>query len=185
MGCCATCSELDHGDGPVERVIRLDELRVEVYGESPNRSKQIILAWRDTTFLPNRMDYHRDHLGIVANDFGPTIRLGQGEEVRDVPHPLSDAGLSAYQFAVGDTLVLTTREGPGAGGGDSGPAQSSRFGRHGRDTLPRPRSGRARAFPIHVHSRIVSRSDRANDHGRRSTTRCNRTRAGCRGVSRS
>jgi len=72
-------SELDHGDGPVERVIRLDELRVEVYGESPNRSKQIIRAWRDTTFLPNRIDYHRDHLGIVANDFGPTIRLGQGE----------------------------------------------------------------------------------------------------------
>jgi hypothetical protein len=104
-------SELDHGDGPVERVIRLDELRVEVYGESPNRSKQIILAWRDTTFLPNRIDYHRDHLGIVANDFGPTIRLGQGEEVRDVPHPLSDAGLSAYQFAVGDTLVLTTAKG--------------------------------------------------------------------------
>jgi hypothetical protein len=104
-------SELDHGDGPVERVIRLDELRVEVYGESPNRSKQIIRAWRDTTFLPNRIDYHRDHLGIVANDFGPTIRLGQGEEVRDVPHPLSDAGLSAYQFAMGDTLVLSTPKG--------------------------------------------------------------------------
>lgn len=104
-------SELDHGDGPVERVIRVDELRVEVYGESPNRSKQIILAWRDTTFLPNRIEYHRDHLGIVANDFGSTIRLGQGEEVRDVPHPLSDAGLKAYQFALGDTLVLTTAEG--------------------------------------------------------------------------
>ncbi|MGH7593807.1 MAG: hypothetical protein ACRELE_08160, partial [Gemmatimonadales bacterium] len=64
-------SELDHGDGPVERVIRADELRVEVYGEAPNRSKQNILAWRDTTFLPNRIEYHRDHLGIVANDFGP------------------------------------------------------------------------------------------------------------------
>jgi hypothetical protein len=104
-------SELDHGDGPVERVIRLDELRVEVYGVSPNRSKQIILAWRDTTFLPNRIDYHRDHLGIVANDFGATIRLGQGEEVRDVPHPLSEAGLNVYQFALGDTLVLTTGKG--------------------------------------------------------------------------
>ena len=99
-------SVLDHGDGPVERVIRADELRVEVYGEAPNRSKQIIVAWRDTTFLPNRLNYHRDHLGIVANDFGATIRLGQGEEVRDVPHPLSDAGLDAYQFAIGDTVVL-------------------------------------------------------------------------------
>ena len=104
-------SVVDHGDGPVERVIRADELQVEVYGESPNRSKQIILAWRDTSFLPNRIDYHRDHLGIVANDFGPTIRLGQGEEVRDVPHPLSDAGLTAYQFALGDTLTLSTPKG--------------------------------------------------------------------------
>ena len=100
-------SVLDHGDGPVERVIRADELRVEVYGESPNRSKQIITAWRDTSFLPNRMVYHRDHLGIVANDFGPTIRLGQGEEVRDLVHPLSTAGMAAYQFALGDTVTLT------------------------------------------------------------------------------
>jgi hypothetical protein len=99
-------SVLDHGDGPVERVIRADELRVEVYGESPNRSKQIITAWRDTSFLPNRINYHRDHLGIVANDFGATIRLGQGEEVRDLIHPLSDAGMAHYQFALGDTVLL-------------------------------------------------------------------------------
>ncbi|MGH7524612.1 MAG: hypothetical protein ACREK8_09920 [Gemmatimonadales bacterium] len=104
-------SELDHGDSPVERVIRLDELRVEVYGQAPNRSKQIITAWRDTTFLPNQLAYHRDHLGIVANDFGPAIRLGQGDEVRDVPHPISEAGLSTYQFAIGDTLVLSTASG--------------------------------------------------------------------------
>jgi len=99
-------SILDHGGIPVERVIRADELRVEVYGEAPNRSKQIIVAWRDTTFLPNHLVYHRDHLGIVANDFGPVIRLGQGDEVRDVPHPLSVEGLSRYFFAIGDTLTV-------------------------------------------------------------------------------
>ena len=106
-GILRTASVLDHGDGPVERVIRADELRVEVYGESPNKSKQIITAWRDTSFLPNRIVYHRDHLGIVANDFGATIRLGQGEEVRDVVHPLSDAGMATYQFALGDTVLVT------------------------------------------------------------------------------
>lgn len=105
-GLLRTASVLDQGAGPVERVIRADELRVEVYGESPNRSKQIITAWRDTSFLPNRVTYHRDHLGIVANDFGGTIRLGQGEEVRDLVHPLSEAGLAAYQFALGDTVTL-------------------------------------------------------------------------------
>ncbi|MES1260037.1 MAG: hypothetical protein ABUL71_05525, partial [Gemmatimonadota bacterium] len=110
-GIIRSASVLDHGNGPVERVIKADELRVEVYGESPNRSKQIIRAWRDTSFLPNRINYHRDHLGIVANDFGPMIRLGQGEEVRDVPHPLSPAGLASYQFAMGDTVTIRSPKG--------------------------------------------------------------------------
>ncbi len=99
-------SVIGHGDNPVERVIKVDELRVEVYGEAPDRSKQVITAWRDTTFLPNRINYHRDHLGIVANDFGAAIRLGDGDEVRDVPHPLSRGGSAAYRYATGDTLRL-------------------------------------------------------------------------------
>lgn len=97
---------LNHQGIPVERVIRADELEVEVYGEAPNRSKQVITAWRDTTFLPNELSYHRDHLGIVANDFGSTIRLGQGDEVRDVVHPLSPAGMATYLYRVGDTVSL-------------------------------------------------------------------------------
>jgi hypothetical protein len=102
---------LDHAGSPIERVVRADELRVEVYGEAPSRSKQVITAWRDTTFLPNRMQYHRDHLGIVANDFGGRIRIGEGDEVADVPHPLSEAGLSRYRFAIGDTVLLQSPAG--------------------------------------------------------------------------
>jgi hypothetical protein len=104
-------SVIEHGQGPIERVIRADELRVEVYGEAPNRSKQEIVAWRDTSFLPNTVVYHRDHLGIVANDFGATIRLGDGDEVRDVPHPLSTTGLAHYEFALGDTITVRRAEG--------------------------------------------------------------------------
>jgi hypothetical protein len=99
---------INHGGDPVERVIRADELQVQVYGESPNRSKQVLRAWRDTSFLPNALVYHRDHLGIVANDFGATIRLGQGDEVRDVPHPLSSAGLSRYLYLPGDTVTVAS-----------------------------------------------------------------------------
>ncbi len=109
-GVVRMASVIEHGGTSVERVIRADELEVEVYGEAPNRHKQIIVAWRDSSFLPNRIRYHRDHLGIVANDFGATLRLGDGDEVRDVVHPLSPAGLLRYQFAEGDTLRI---EAPG------------------------------------------------------------------------
>ncbi|HEX6599698.1 MAG TPA: hypothetical protein VF034_10290, partial [Gemmatimonadaceae bacterium] len=49
---------------------------------------------------------HRDHLGIVQNNFPAIIRLGEGDEVRDVPHPLSAAGLTLYDFAITDSLPL-------------------------------------------------------------------------------
>lgn len=101
---------INHDGTPIEREVRTDELRVEVYGEAPNRSKQRIVAWRDSVRFPNALRYHRDHLGIVASDFGPIIRLGDGDEVHDVPHPLSARGLRFYQFALGDTVTV---QGPG------------------------------------------------------------------------
>jgi hypothetical protein len=106
-GVVRMASVIEHGGTSVERVIRAEELEVEVYGEAPNRHKQIIVAWRDSSFLPNQIRYHRDHLGIVANDFGGVLRLGDGEEVRDVVHPLSPAGLLRYEFREGDTLRIS------------------------------------------------------------------------------
>jgi hypothetical protein len=90
------------------RLVKADELRVEVYWRAPDRSKQVILGWRDGAFLPTDIDYHRDHLGIVTNNFGDVIRIGEGDEVRDVPHPLSPAGLEAYDYALGDSLAIRT-----------------------------------------------------------------------------
>ena len=34
------------------RLVKADELRVEVYWRAPDRSKQVILGWRDGAFLP-------------------------------------------------------------------------------------------------------------------------------------
>jgi len=93
------------------RLVKADELRVEVYWRAPDRSKQVILGWRDGAFLPTDINYHRDHLGIVTNNFGDVIRIGEGDEVRDVPHPLSPAGLAAYDYAIGDSLAIRTAGG--------------------------------------------------------------------------
>jgi hypothetical protein len=98
------------GEGLTEppRLVKADELDVEVYWQAPDRSKQVVLGWRDGAFLPSDIEYHRDHLGIVTNNFGDVIRIGEGDEVRDAIHPLSRAGPAAYQYALGDSLTIRT-----------------------------------------------------------------------------
>ena len=88
------------------KVVKADELVNQVYWHAPNLSKQIIEGRRDTLLLPTDIQYHRDHLGIVLNNFPDAIRIGEGDEVRDVPHPLSAAGLAAYDFAISDSLAI-------------------------------------------------------------------------------
>jgi hypothetical protein len=101
------------GEGLAEppRLVKADELDVEVYWRAPDRSKQLILGWRDGTYLPTDISYHRDHLGIVTNNFGNLIRIGEGDEVRDAVHPLSPNGLQAYDYALSDSLAIRTAEG--------------------------------------------------------------------------
>lgn len=88
------------------RLVKADELVVEVYWEAPGNGKQQIVAWRDRAWLPTDIQYHRDHLGIVTNDFGPVIRIGEGDEVRDVPHPLASRSAGRYEFALGSAVTL-------------------------------------------------------------------------------
>jgi hypothetical protein len=96
------------GDGFREppRLVKADELDVQVYWRAPGRSKQVILGWRDGSFLPTDISYHRDHLGIVTNNFGHLIRLGEGDEVRDAIHPLSPQGLTLYDYALQDSIRI-------------------------------------------------------------------------------
>ena len=92
------------------KVVRTDELAVEVYWRAPNESKQLIVGRRDTLLLPADIEYHRDHLAIVQNNFPSIIRLGDGDEVRDVPHPLSGLGRTIYDFAITDSLTIRTND---------------------------------------------------------------------------
>lgn len=97
-------AQFGEGFGLPPKVVKADELALEVYWHAPNVSKQWVVGRRDTLVLPTDIQYHRDHLGIVQNNFPDIIRLGDGDEVRDVPHPLSTPGLSAYDFAITDSL---------------------------------------------------------------------------------
>jgi len=96
------------GEGLSEppRLIKADQLELQVYWKAPNQSKQIIMGWRDKLDLPTDIQYHRDHLGIALNNFPDRIRIGDGDEVRDVPHPLAPNGPSLYEYALKDSLTI-------------------------------------------------------------------------------
>src|SRR2546428_222618 len=96
------------GEGLTEppRLVKADQLELEVYWKAPGLSKQRIVGWRDRAELPTDIAYHRDHLGIIQNNFGAAMRLGEGDEVRDVPHPLAPGGPALYDYALGDTTTL-------------------------------------------------------------------------------
>jgi hypothetical protein len=96
----------DEGLNEAPRLIRSDQLELEVYWKAPGASKQRIIGWRDRVDLPTDIQYHRDHLGIVQNGFGDRIRLGEGDEVRDVPHPLAPDGFDTYDYALVDSLTI-------------------------------------------------------------------------------
>lgn len=96
------------GEGLSEppRVIQATQVATEVYWRAPNLSKQRVVGMRDTTVLPTDNDFYRDRYQIVQNNFPELIRVGEGRDVADVPHPLSARGLGEYDFAVRDSLGI-------------------------------------------------------------------------------
>jgi hypothetical protein len=96
------------GEGLSEppRLVKADQLELQVYWKAPNLSKQRIIGWRDRMDLPTDISYHRDHLGIALNNFPDRIRLGEGDEVRDVPHPLAANGPELYEYALKDSTTI-------------------------------------------------------------------------------
>jgi hypothetical protein len=98
---------LDDRDNADKRtLVKVDQVALELHWAAPNRTKQRIVGLRDESRLPNRMRYHLDHLTVVQNGFGDIIRLGDGDEVRDVPHPAAAGSDTIYDFRLGDSLTL-------------------------------------------------------------------------------
>src|SRR5438105_2405602 len=62
--------QLGEGLADPPRLIKADQLELEVYWKAPASSKQRVVGWRDRAELPTDIYYHRDHLGIVQNNFG-------------------------------------------------------------------------------------------------------------------
>ncbi|HEX7120210.1 MAG TPA: hypothetical protein VF212_15555 [Longimicrobiales bacterium] len=97
---------LDRRDTNERTLVKVDQVALEVYWAAPNRTKQRIIGLRDRKALPNNIHYHLDHLTVVQNEFDDRIRLGDGDEVRDVLHPAARHSERVYDFRVADSLTL-------------------------------------------------------------------------------
>lgn len=97
---------LDRAESEERTLVKTDQVALELYWAQPDLTKQRIVGLRDRSRLPNRMYYHLDHLTVVQNGFGDVIRIGDGDEVRDVPHPAARSSESVYDFRIADSLEL-------------------------------------------------------------------------------
>ncbi|HLU24214.1 MAG TPA: hypothetical protein VKZ58_00715 [Longimicrobiales bacterium] len=103
---------LDRESSDETTLVKVDQIALDVYWGAPNLTKQRIIGLRDVNRLPNRMYYHLDHLTVVQNEFSDLIRLGDGDEVRDVPHPAAPGSEATYDFRLADSLTIQLPSSP-------------------------------------------------------------------------
>ncbi len=92
------------GTGP--RLARADQVSLRIAWGGPGRWEQRIVGRRSRTFLPVDLHYHTDHLAVVMENFGRRIRMGEGTEVRDVPHPAAPDAGGVYEYRLADSLSV-------------------------------------------------------------------------------
>jgi hypothetical protein len=97
---------LDRPGSEERTLVRVDQIALDLFWKRPNLTKQHIVGLRDVNRLPNRMYYHLDHLTVVQNNLGDVIRIGDGDEVRDVPHPAAPGSDSIYDFRLADSVTI-------------------------------------------------------------------------------
>ncbi|MCY3700690.1 MAG: hypothetical protein OXH46_13815 [Gemmatimonadetes bacterium] len=91
-------------------VIRADQLAVDVRWQRPDRSMQTIVGRRHELRLPTTIDYHLDHLFLVLDNFPDRIRIGEGDEIRDVLHPAGAGARELYEYRLADSLEIRLRD---------------------------------------------------------------------------
>lgn len=105
-GFLAFLAQLGEGAVIPPKVVQSEELALSVSWWQPGRSAQQLVGRRDTTLLPADVGYYRDRYGVVLDNLPDRIRLGDGQDVRDVPHPLAAGAQVFYEYAMGDSLRI-------------------------------------------------------------------------------
>jgi hypothetical protein len=105
-GFLAFLAQLGEGFSDPPRVVQTEQLALDVSWWQPGRSAQQLIGRRDTTLLPANVGYYRDRYGVVLDNLPDRIRLGDGFDVADVPHPLAAGADSLYDYQLGETFSM-------------------------------------------------------------------------------
>ena len=98
---------IDRTDSDERTLVKTDQVALEVFGKAPGQTTQRLVGRRDAKALPTSITYHLDHLTVVQDDFGDLIRLGDGDEVEAVVHPVAPRSESIYDYRLADSLTVT------------------------------------------------------------------------------
>lgn len=99
---------LDRDEGGAPIPMRVDQVAVGLYQNAAGQRRQVIRALRKRELLPiEDFHYYIDRLTAVQNGFGDRIAIGEGRDVRDVPHPLGSDGEETYHYLVTDSVRLS------------------------------------------------------------------------------
>ena len=82
-------------------------MAVDFFQDSLGRRRQAVRGLRKRDLLPIRhFRYYIDRLTAVQNGFGDRIAIGEGLDVRDVPHPLGSDGESHYHYRLAGSVSI-------------------------------------------------------------------------------
>lgn len=98
---------VDRPDEANNVLVKVDQVALDLFFVAPNTARQRIVGHRDERVLPTNVRYHLDHLTVVQDDFGDFIRLGDGDEVEAVAHPIGPLGEEVYDFLLSDSLRIS------------------------------------------------------------------------------
>ena len=96
----------EYGDGTGDQAVRSDRIALQLHWRRGVGSRQTIVGRRDMSWLPTNIKYHIDHLSLVVDNFGDRIRIGDGDEVRDVLSPVAPGAPQVYEYRLTDSLSM-------------------------------------------------------------------------------
>lgn len=98
---------LDREDGGTPVPLRVDQVAVDVYRGGQGQARQVVRAQRRKELLPVRdFEYYLDRLTVVQDGYAEDIQIGQGLDVRGVPHPLGRGAGAFYRYRLADSVAV-------------------------------------------------------------------------------